>query len=174
MKSNNSLPRQLGRNLGVALTIAAFTTGCSVSTQSAPAAMDSASPSMPAGGAVSPSSSVPSAHNESQGTDGGQDEAPVAADKDGVTVHQPVLKDSGDAFWVGVKVTNSTAKPADVHAMIRLTGPLGYHTLLEVRVDALEPGRAHDGVYTAQDKTPGAIIPDHPAVVVVDVTRTPS
>jgi hypothetical protein len=74
-----------------------------------------------------------------------------------------------------VKITNTTSKPATVLAFIRLTGPLGYNALLQVQTDVLAPGAAHDGVYTASDEAEGAVIPDHPTVVVVvEVTRTPA
>ncbi|SNT30023.1 hypothetical protein SAMN05216252_12016 [Actinacidiphila glaucinigra] len=98
----------------------------------------------------------------------------VAASKDGVTVKQPVLKDTGDAFWVAVEVTNTKAKPADVWAVIRLTGPLGYQVLMDVRADGLAPGATHDGVYTAQDRTEGAVVPKHLTAVIVNVTRAPT
>ncbi|MFF3561017.1 hypothetical protein ACFYXS_13355 [Streptomyces sp. NPDC002574] len=86
-------------------------------------------------------------------------------------MHRPVLKENGDAFWVGVKITNTASEPARVNAVIRLTGPWGYNALLDLRTDVLEPGGVSDGVYSAHDEYDGAVIPEHPTVVVVEVTH---
>lgn len=98
--------------------------------------------------------------------------ANFAAAKDGVTVKKPVLKSTGDAFWVAVDVTNTGAGPAKYLTYIRLTGPLGYNALLRVQTDTLQPGAVRSAVYTARDESAGAIIPKHPTVVVVEVFRT--
>ncbi|MBM9508042.1 hypothetical protein [Actinacidiphila acididurans] len=85
---------------------------------------------------------------------------------------RPVLKSSGDAFWVAVDVTNTGTGPANYQAYIRLTGPLGYNALLRVEIDDLRPGAVSSAVYTARDEADGAIIPKHPTVVIVEVSRT--
>ncbi|MDX2645540.1 hypothetical protein PV341_18635 [Streptomyces sp. PA03-1a] len=87
-------------------------------------------------------------------------------------VREPVLKETGDAFRVGVRVVNTRSAPARIRAVVRLTGPWGYNAVLDVQTDVLQYGESQDGVYTAHDPTEGAVIPDRPTVVVVEVTRT--
>ncbi|SDO70738.1 hypothetical protein SAMN05216259_111311 [Actinacidiphila guanduensis] len=87
---------------------------------------------------------------------------------------KPVLKGSGDSFWVGVDVTNTGTNPANYLTYIRLTGPLGYNALLRVQTATLQPSEASSAVYTARDESVGAIIPKNPTVVIVQVFRTPA
>ncbi|MBM9509313.1 hypothetical protein [Actinacidiphila acididurans] len=83
-----------------------------------------------------------------------------------------MLKSSGDAFRVAVEVTNTGSKPAKYLTYVRLTGPLGYNALVRVETGVLQPGDVRSAVYTARDEAEGAIIPEHPTVVVPEVFRT--
>ncbi|MEU6347320.1 hypothetical protein ABZ883_41040 [Streptomyces sp. NPDC046977] len=89
-------------------------------------------------------------------------------------MRRPVLKDTGDAFWVAVDITNTSPHPATIKVTIRLSGPWGYNAVLDLDSGVLEPGGTRDGVYTAHDYADGAVIPERPTVVVVEVLHAPA
>ncbi|MFE0629453.1 hypothetical protein ACFW3D_21145 [Streptomyces sp. NPDC058864] len=176
MDFDSAVSRHAGRCTGLALAVVAVTAlaaGCGASEGGSSAARATPS-SPPDAGTGHASPSQPEAEPGSSGpeADDGTPEAATAASKGGVIVREPVLKETGDAFWVGVRVVNTHSAPARIHAVIRLTGPLGYNALLDVRTDVLRYGASQDGVYTAHDEAEGAVIPDRPTVVVVAVTRS--
>lgn len=162
--------RPAGRCIRQALAVVAATAlaaGCGPS-EGKPSAARTTSPAPLVVVTAHPSPS----RSEAEPRGGGTGDAGTAAFKDGVMVREPVLKETGDAFRVGVRVVNTHSAPARIRAVVRLTGPWGYNAVLDVQTDVLQYGESQDGVYTAHDPTEGAVIPDRPTVVVVEVTRT--
>ncbi|WP_431045219.1 hypothetical protein ACQUSR_27040 [Streptomyces sp. P1-3] len=103
----------------------------------------------------------------------GKKGAKVVAEKNGVQVTDPVLKDSGDAFWVGISVTNCGSEPAKYQATVRVIGELGYFVMLDVDTDAIQPGETSSSVQTAADTTKGTATPKKATVSITRVVRTP-
>lgn len=170
MDFDTAVSRHVGRCIGPTLAVVAVTAlaaGCGPS-EGKPSAARATSPSP----LVVVTAHASPSQSEAELRDDGIGDAGTAASKDGVIVRQPVLKETGDAFRVGVRVVNTRSAPARIHAVIRLTGPWGYNAVLDVQTDVLRYGDSQEGVYTAHDEAEGAVIPDRPTVVVVAVTRT--
>ncbi|MDX2701253.1 hypothetical protein PV350_00105 [Streptomyces sp. PA03-6a] len=170
MDFDTAASRHAGRRIGLPLAVVAVTAlaaGCGPS-EGKPSAARTTSPAP----LVVVTAHASPSRSEAEPRGGGTGDAGTAAFKDGVMVREPVLKATGDAFRVGVRVVNTHSAPARIQAVIRLTGPWGYNAVIDVETDVLGYGDSYDGVYTAHDETAGAVIPDRPTVVVVAVTRT--
>ncbi|WUD77169.1 hypothetical protein OG937_38440 [Streptomyces sp. NBC_00510] len=176
MDFDTAVSRHAGRCIGLSLAVVAATAlaaGCGPSEgRPSTARTTPSSPLVVVTAHASPSQSEAELQGGGPEGDDGTGDAGTAASKDGVIVREPVLKETGDAFRVGVRVVNTHSAPARIHALIRLTGPWGYNAELDVQTDVLGYGDSHYGVYTAHDEAEGAVIPDRPTVVVVEVTRT--
>jgi hypothetical protein len=108
---------------------------------------------------ASPSPACPSASDAIKAT--------VAAKKDNVAVGKPVLRSSGDAFFVTVAVSNCTDKPARYRPDVRLIGPLGYLVMLDQVTPTIQPGTTYSATFTAKSVDPAAVAPKHPTVSVL-------
>ena len=93
----------------------------------------------------------------------------TVATLDGARVGKPVLEPSGKRFRVAVQVSNCSSTAQKYQSTVRLVGSYGYLAMLIVNTPSIPAGQAFAATYTAEDHTPGAIVPHDPHVTISGV-----